>query len=60
MLSLNLCPLDDDPPRRFRQMSTQIQQINNKQVSYENTECNYLVMFFILGVFMLVISDQIK
>ena len=60
MLSLNLCPLDDDPPRRIRQMPMQVQQINNKQVSHENTECNYLVMFFILGVFMLVVSDQIK
>ena len=26
----------------------------------ENTECNYLVMFFVTGVFLLVISDQIK
>ncbi len=56
MLSLNLCPLDDDPPRRaIRQMPRQV-----RKVSQENTECNYLVMFFILGVFMLVISDQIK
>lgn len=57
MLSLNLCPLDDDePPRRIRQIPSR--QV--RKVSLENTECNYLVMFFILGVFMLVISDQIK
>ena len=57
MLSLNICPIDDEPPRRvIRQMP--LRQV--KKVSQENTECNYLVMFFILGVFMLVISDQIK
>ena len=57
MLSLNICPIDDDPPRMvIRQMP--LRQV--KKVSQENTECNYLVMFFILGVFMLVISDQIK
>ena len=56
MLSLNLCPLDEEPRPRIRQMPTR--QI--RKVSQENTECNYLVMFFILGVFMLVISDQIK
>jgi len=59
MQSLNLCPLDDDPPpRRIRQMLPRRRQ--GRQISQENTECNYLVMFFILGVFMLVISDQIK
>ena len=29
-------------------------------VARENTECNYLVMFFIVGVLILVLSDQIK
>ena len=59
MFSLSLCPLDNDPPPqpRFRQP---LIQNKKKQVGLENTECNYLVMFFVLGVFILVLSDQIK
>jgi len=26
----------------------------------EDTECNYLIIFFVVGVFMLAVSDQIK
>jgi len=58
MAVLNFYTLDNiDHQPVYRQ-----QAINRpvKVVSLENTECNYLVMFFILGVFMLVISDQIK
>lgn len=32
----------------------------NTQKTLENTECNYLVMFFVMGVFILSISDQFK
>lgn len=59
---LSYCPLDElevsarTPPRaRLTQRKPQ-----QASPSRENTECNYLVMFFILGVFMLVISDQLK
>jgi len=57
MAVLNFYPLDIDPPPSSQPVRRQ-QPI--KVVSLENTECNYLVMFFVLGVFMLVISDQIK
>ena len=33
---------------------------NRNRIVSENTECNYLVIFFIVGVFLLVLSDQIK
>jgi len=39
------------PPTKFR---------NRNRIVSENTECNYLVIFFIVGVFLLVLSDQIK
>ena len=35
-------------------------QIDNKPFAKENTECNYLVMFFVIGMFIIVISDQLK
>ena len=50
--------LDEELPQQ-PQPRQQIMR-KQKQIVQENTECNYLVMFFILGVFLLVISDQIK
>ena len=59
-MNLSYAPLDQAPPppprRRMQPVSNRI----NKKFVSENTECNYLVMFFILGVFILVINDQIK
>ena len=53
---LGYAPIDEEP------VFLRNQPILKKPVAKvnENTECNYLVMFFILGVFMLVISDQLK
>ncbi len=58
---ISYCPLDFDeqktsPPRP--NISQKIKPVQRK-IS-ENTECNYLVMFFVVGVFILTISDQIK
>lgn len=35
-------------------------KIFNFMTSGEDTECNYLVMFFIFGVFMLAASDSLR
>lgn len=57
-MNLSYAPIEPTPPpQRRRQV---LQPKVNRYLSNENTECNYLVMFFILGVFILVISDQIK
>ena len=37
-----------------------VQTQKNKPFAKENTECNYLVMFFVIGMFIIVISDQLK
>lgn len=56
-MNLSYAPINPSPsPQRRRQIQPSI----NRHLSNENTECNYLVMFFILGVFVLVINDQIK
>jgi hypothetical protein len=54
---ISYCPLDEDTP---------IRQIVKPRVpkpvepQNEDTECNYLVMFFILGVLVLSITDNIS
>jgi hypothetical protein len=55
-MNLSFCPIDDDPPP----MPVVMRRQKRKQPSKENTECNYIVMFFIVGVFLLVIKDQLK
>jgi len=37
-----------------------VQTQQNRPFAKENTECNYLVMFFVIGMFIIVISDQLK
>ena len=58
-MNLSYAPINPSPPPP-QQRRQQIQPSINRHFSNENTECNYLVMFFILGVFVLVINDQIK
>jgi hypothetical protein len=40
----------------------QIQKRNKtvRPFAKEDTECNYLLMFFIVGMFIIVVSDQLK
>jgi hypothetical protein len=56
---ISYCPLEDDPPiRPSRPVQAPPIKISNDPS--ENTECNYLVMFFILGVLGLAITDNIR
>ena len=54
---IGYCPLDEETPLRqvIRRPPPQ-----PKQVDTDDTECNYLVMFFILGVIVLSITDNIR
>lgn len=54
---IGYCPLDSDfgaPPKVYKRPQPK------KKVNKDDTECNYLVMFFVLGVFALAVSDQLK
>ncbi len=54
---IGYCPLDNDfgePPKVYKRPQS------IKKVNKDDTECNYLVMFFVLGVFALAVSDQLK
>lgn len=54
---INYCPLDEDPP--IRQIARRPSPPPPPPKT-DDTECNYLVMFFILGVIVLSISDNIR
>ena len=56
---IGFCPLDDHPeviPRP--QAPRAVPKVVAKPIGKEATECNYLIMFFILGVLALSVSDQ--
>ena len=51
---IRYCPLEDDLP-----MIPRMPQEKQEVIQDEDTECNYLVMFFIIGVIVLAITDKI-
>lgn len=58
---IGCCPLDNDfgaPPKVYKRPVAP--KKNKTIINGDDTECNYLVMFFVLGVFALAISDQLK
>jgi hypothetical protein len=60
---IGYCPLDEDPierPRPSQQVPVPVQE--NRKYSTgreEDTECNYVVLFFIAGVIALAIMDSL-
>jgi len=71
-MTIGLCPLDlgdDSSPPPLKQIATppttaQSQSSGKMKDIFPaldfGSECNYLVMFFIAGVFVLAVSDQFK
>ena len=55
---IGFCPLEDDTP----QVHPTPSYTNNivQKVNKEDTECNYLVMFFVIGVLFLAITDNMR
>lgn len=53
---LSYAPIDDTPPKVQVTKKTPPSPINNKIMKNE-TECSYLVMFFIVGTIVLAITD---
>lgn len=61
---IGFAPLDDEPriQRRekvLRRGDSRSATGLGRPLSNEDTECNYLVMFFILGVFVLAATDSV-
>ena len=60
---ISYCPLEPDVPQqliRRQQQAVAAKNTTTPIVSSEDTECNYLVLFFILGVMILAASDSIS
>lgn len=62
---IGFAPLDDEPRIQRREKVLKRDVIRpatglGRPLSNEDTECNYLVMFFILGVFVLAATDSVS
>lgn len=54
---IGYCPLEDiTPPPQPKPVVKPQETIVNK----EDTECNYLVMFFVVGVLFLAVTDNMR
>lgn len=56
---IGYCPLEELEPPVRRQEVTVVEKPVSK-VGFEETECNYAVMAFIVGVFILAIADSME
>ena len=69
---IGYCPLEDDPPPT-PPPPTQQQEIRKplpsppqgklpetQGMGFEDTECNYVVMFFVIGVIVLAVMDSVQ
>ena len=59
---IGYCPLDDDPierPRPSQKVPVTVQERRESPTGGEDTECNYVVLFFIAGVIALAIMDTL-
>jgi len=61
---IGYCPLDDDPIERPRPsqkvpVPVPVQERRESPTGREDTECNYVVLFFIAGVIALAIMDTL-
>jgi len=57
------CPLEELEPPMRRQEQVVAKKVESKAASMpslEETECNYVVMAFIVGVVLLAVSDSIR
>jgi len=58
---IGYCPLEElEPPVRQQEPVVQPKAEVKPTVGLEETECNYVVMAFIVGVLFLAVSDSIR
>lgn len=56
---IGYCPLEElEPP--MKQQAPVAAAVQKKEMGLEETECNYVVMAFIVGVLFLAVSDSIR
>jgi len=56
---INYCPFESPKPIESYSRRPDSVDVSPSVIS-EDTECNYIVMFFIAGVFVLALSDAIR
>jgi hypothetical protein len=55
------CPLDElEPPSRPKMPVAAEEEVVKPQVGLEESELNYVIMAFIVGVIILAVSDSIR
>jgi len=59
---IGYCPLEElEPPVKRQEQDVKSKtEAANSLVALEETECNYVVMAFIVGVVVLAVSDSIR
>jgi hypothetical protein len=58
---IGYCPLEELEPPVRREQPVVTKKVETKpQIGLEETECNYVVMAFIVGVIFLAVSDSIR
>lgn len=55
---IGYCPLEDVTPQVKPQRVLNVEA--PKSVNKDDSECNYLVMFFVVGVLFLAITDNMR
>jgi hypothetical protein len=55
MQQFGWAPIDDSPPVKYAQPTAVA-----RPSGATHTECNYLVMFFVAGIFLLALTDSMK
>ena len=57
---IGYCPLDEEPPVQRPKRVVRAKPPQKVAPGLEECECNYLVMFFIVGVLILAVTDSMQ
>ena len=55
---LSYAPIDESPPPKARVVKKSPSNPINNKIMKNETECSYLVMFFIIGTIVLALTDM--
>lgn len=57
---IGYCPLEEEPPVQRPKRAVRVKPTQKVTPGLEECECNYLVMFFIVGVLILAVTDSMQ
>lgn len=57
---IGYCPLEEEPPVQHPKRVVRMKPTQKVTPRLEECECNYLVMFFIVGVLILAVTDSMQ